>query len=611
MPRCLFTPLGYGKETSRRRDPKPVEWVALLWLVVGAISAPVELHAQASLFPTLALDSTDLSHIYSTEAATEYLLGESAAEQGKGPAEATVDPGHLRRPTRHARRGARSLVHPYSNSHNLEWISKYRRGGVRSFHPYHHGALQGTVPSYQTYARQTHHGRIQTFGFGFGSHRTYTTPAGFGHGGFQAAYARSAHNSFLDLSREPNFQLGPLSANFTAYGSSEWIDRLPTTVDGSGSEDEQFIVSAGIDTAARLQISERSTLDFQIGVGFDYYAEDGRGGDEFDFQVLPNTRATYVFEVGPAEITLYDRFARLSNRASSYYSLDPLDYADYQEHALGATARVPLNDRVSVDAGYEFDQLDSLDPDGFLLDRASHSAFGGVTYSPDGAWEIGAQASASSIDYDAVERPDGTTASAGVFSSLPLTDYTRLSATAGFHQFEFDRVDEFEDSRSLESTYWSFSVENDLNDRVTHGLGLGSGASIGTSSNYVETGYASYTAQWRVFDDTVITAGASVARSAESGGLLQEEIDSVAYHVGVRHQLTDHTSLGVNLSQDNSASDIAERDYDQQRLQLFCAVELNDKLELRASYQRWEVDAQGDANSFTQNSATIGFTFHF
>ena len=140
---------------------------------------------------------------------------------------------------------------------------------------------------------------------------------------------------------------------------------------------------------------------------------------------------------------------------------------------------------------------------------------------------------------------------------------------------------------------------------------VGSGAAVGVSSNYVETAHAGYTAQWRVFDDTVVSAGVNLQRSAESGGILPEEIDGTYYRIGVRHELTEHTSLGVDLSKSVSRSDLGERDYDQQRLQLFCAIELNDRLELRASYQNWDVGSQSDLSSFTQNSATIGFTLSF
>ena len=193
---------------------------------------------------------------------------------------------------------------------------------------------------------------------------------------------------------------------------------------------------------------------------------------------------------------------------------------------------------------------------------------------------------------------------------MALSDYTRASATAGVHRFEFEEVAGFIDSESLDSTYWSASIENDLNDRLTHNVTVGSGASIGVSSNYVETSQAAYETKWKVFDETIVTGGVNFQRSTESGGLLKEEIESVQYRVGLRQQITEHTALGVNFSHYQNESDLTKRDYDQQRLQVYCTVDINDKLELRASYQRWDVDSQDDS-SFTQNSATLGLTFHF
>lgn len=614
---------GCSDATARRFSPRsPGCWVLSLCLA-GSCAFPVSLLGQSPLlFPPLALGAQS-SDLYSQhEPADEYTGGSGTPATGYGtdaPAGSGVQPLDLGQRAGFLNLQDRAGIHPYSNSHNLEWIENHSRLGGRSSNHYSYGAFPETVPSYQVYGRQQHHGRFESFGGGFGNHSALASPTGFGHGGLQAGFARSVLSTYRDPSHPPNFELGPLSANFSAYNSTEWIDRLPSTIlqNGSpGADDSLLIISAGIDTAAQLQISDRGTLEFQIGAGFDYYP-DGRPGNEgredshIDFQVLPNTYTSYTFEIAQTEFSLYDRFARFRNRSFSYYSLDPLDYADYQQHALGMTARRPLNDRVTADVGFEFDKLDSLGQGGELLDRVTHNVFGGVTYSPDGAWEIGTQASASVIDYDQEARPDGSSATAGVFGNLPLSKYTRLSATAGVHRFEFDQVAGFADSDSLNSTYWSASIENDLNDRLTHSLVVGSGAAVGVSSNYVETAHAGYTAQWRVFDDTVVSAGVNLQRSAESGGILPEEIDGTYYRIGVRHELTEHTSLGVDLSKSVSRSDLGERDYDQQRLQLFCAIELNDRLELRASYQNWDVGSQSDLSSFTQNSATIGFTLSF
>ena len=572
-----------------------------LGLVVCFLGALLPSQAQDPLAQTAALGQASLAPLYYEPASAYNEAGEldlAAAEE---------------RPLRPLGISDPARFDPYIQSHNLEWLDTYRRRGVPAFTNFRYQTFRDPAPAYQVYRKQQHQGQLG----GFGAYGGLGAPIGFGHGGFQNSFSQAEFD--YDATRAPNFKLGPLTATFDAFSSTEWIDRPPTTVapDGSpSSEDSLFIISGGIDTSAQWQISERGVLDIRIGAGFDYYPDgrpgsDGLEADYVDFQVLPNTYSTYSFGVGDAEVIVYDQFARFRNRAYSYYSLDPLDYADYQEHALGATVSYPLNDRVTADAGYEFGQLDTLSSGDEYLDHHSNSYFGGLSYSPDQTWELGVQGSAANFDYDEADRPDGSSASAGIFFNLPLSSYTRLSAAAGAHRFEFDRVEGVDDSDSLDDGYWSAAIENDLNDRVTHSITVASGANFGISSNYIESIQASYTAQWRVFDETLLTAGVNFHSDDESGGTLPEEIDAIDYLVGVRQQLSEHAAVGINYTQQNNDSDLAGRDYDQGRLQVYCSVDLGEKLEMRASYQRWDVDSQAELNSFTQNSATIGFTYHF
>lgn len=593
----------HGMAAVSRFFSSPVGGSLSLCVILALISTEVGLRAQtATLFPPETL---------------VYRGAPETSESSSAYAESNFDDRRHSASDQHDERfldrGDRSLPHPISHSHNLEWIEANRRNGSRTFNYYRQDGFVDPVPAYQVYSRQQHHGRSR----GFENFVGLSSPAGFGHGGFQSQFSNSARG--FDQTREPNFQVGPFSANFTGYTSTEWIDRLPTTVQaasGVESSDGLFILSGGIDTSAALQVSERGVIEVQIGAGFDYYPDGRPGnggleGDHLDFQVLPNTYASYSFGVGEVELSIYDRFALYRNRAYSYYSLDPLDYADYQENVIGATARLPINDRLSVDAGYEFGQLDSLGEGGELLDRDSQSVFGTIAYSPDQAWEIGVQASASSFDYAVYERPDGSSSTVGVFGNLPLSEYTRISASAGVHRFEFDEVEGFADSSSLENGYWNASLENDLNDRLTHSVSIGEGAAIGISSNYVQSSQLGYSLQFRVFDSTVVTGGVNFLRSTESDVIFGEEIESVYYHLGVRHQVTEHTSLGLSYSHSDNNSDLDDRDYDQQRLQAYCSIDLNESLELRASYQRWDVDSSNEVGGFGQNSATLGLTYKF
>ena len=577
-----------------------------MWFVFAslvAVSTMVkEARAQGSLFPTGSSEAW-LAELY--EPAKAYSM------QGVAEDPSQQDPLRV---TRSLDRDENAQFHPFSASHNIEWIENYRRSGaVRFYHPYLHGALPTDIPSYQVYSRQQHHGRLG----GIGNFGAIASPTGFGHGGFQNSFAQSRIDD--PGHRSPNFQLGPLTGNITALGTAEWIDRLPTTIAPDGSpaaDDGLLLLSTGIDMSAQVQITERGILEFQIGAGIDYYPDGRPGNDGFEedhveFQVLPNTFATYTFTVGDAEFSIYDRFARFRNRAFSYYSLDPLDYADYQEHALGTVVTYPLNDRLTAETGYEFGQLDSLGTGGEFLDRTTHNYFGGLTYSPDDTWEIGLQGSASTFDYDLPERPDGDSATAGLFGRLPISDYTRLSATAGYHQFDFESAGGTSESDSLDSFYWSFAIENDLNDRLTHGVTAGSGAALGVSSNYVETAHVGYNARLRIFDSTLITGRVHFLNSDESGGELAEDTDSIQYHLGIQHDLTEHTTLGVNVTYYDTLSDLADRDYSQTRIQAYCSVEINDRLELHASIQTWDVDSDDPGGSFTQNSASIGFTYYF
>jgi len=105
------------------------------------------------------------------------------------------------------------------------------RPGTHAFSPLGNRAGSARIPSYQIYRPQQHQGQLG----GFGTQQWFTSPNEIGHGGAQGNFYRSQYA--FDRNRAPNFEIGPLSGNFDAFASTEWLDRLPTTVSAPGSED--------------------------------------------------------------------------------------------------------------------------------------------------------------------------------------------------------------------------------------------------------------------------------------------------------------------------------------------------------------------------------------
>jgi hypothetical protein len=239
------------------------------------------------------------------------------------------------------------------------------------------------------------------------------------------------------LSGKRNVKLGPVNIGLGMNANVEYNDNVTRR---NTNKLDDIIAGVMMNVDMNWQITENNRLSVSVGFGVDHYfnhPEASPNGNDLVLNVLPGSTIAFDVKVGDIVFVLYDRVS-VRPVAQNDFGLDQNDVFGTVQNDVGLAMNWALNSKTNLSLNFNRSDSWALEDAYSNYDRVIHTVAGSLAWSPTGTYTVGIEGSFSWIDYDSEFNNDGTTASAGVFVIVPITQKTILKASGGYQQFDFD-----------------------------------------------------------------------------------------------------------------------------------------------------------------------------
>lgn len=470
----------------------------------------------------------------------------------------------------------------------------------------------------------------------------YTAPTGF----FAPTYIS---DPFLNGRR--NLRLGPVNVGFGFYQGIEYNDNI----NRSGVDPiSDVITTTMLNIDANYQITQNNRLSISTAIGFDNYWNHPElspyGDGNFILNVLPGSTIAFDIKAGPVFITVYDRvsvrpavrndFALTRNQVFGVFQNDVGVAANWRINSAWSLSVNIMHSDANALGGGQKNALGIDDEDNFS--RTTDSIHGSLTFSPTGTWSAGIEGGVTDMQYDQEFNADGVLSNIGVFAVLPVAKSTYIRVAGGWQNFEFDEVG-FKvsgttpitsgDTSDLSAFYYSVTISNQLNSRLSQTLSLGRESALNVTSNYVTANYVNYGLSWIAWKGSRVSLSAYLEDAEMSGGVYAQETLQYGIDLHLSHRISSKLTGGIGyhfgrtdadrLGNSNqiasgalgSAANVGT--FDQHAWNFDLTYALSPKASMIFGYRYYLTNmlsgnqANIDRFDFTQNRFILGFNYNF
>lgn len=467
----------------------------------------------------------------------------------------------------------------------------------------------------------------------------YTSPTGF----FAPTYTS---DPFLNGRR--NLKLGPINVGFGFFQGFEYNDNVTR----AGTEPVSDIISTTLlNIDANYQITQNNRLSLSTAIGFDRYWDNPElspyGGNGVVLNVLPGSTIAFDIKAGPVFITLYNRFS-VRPAARNDFALAQNQMFGVFQNDTGLAANWRINSDWTLAVNYMHSFTDSLSEvnkgtnGGFNeFNRVTDSLHASLTYSPTSTWVLGFEGGSTAVDYETEFNADGVLNNIGAFFVLPIGNTTYLRASAGYQGFDFDQfsnkslkvggninsafitVDEIRtntgDNSDLSDFYYSLTLSNRLNSRISHSLSFGHESSLNLTSNYITADFINYGVSMVAWKGSRINLSAYYEDAEASGGYFAQDFKQYGLDFYISHRLSSRLQIGAGYHYGNTKSDAqpqadsaAVGDFVQNAFNVDLTYVLSPKATLNFGYRYYTTDVKGSSTQdFDQNRLIMGVNYNF
>jgi hypothetical protein len=352
-----------------------------------------------------------------------------------------------------------------------------------------------------------------------------------------------------------NLAVGPVRVNIAAGVGVEFNDNVNLS-DHDRQSDIIFRPSLDVDSV--WQLSEMNTLRFSIGLSyakyFDHTQYDTRG-----VLFSPNSELALTALVGQVTLTARDRFSYQEDPYAIPTISNTAVFRRY-ENLAGLQADWDMNPLVHVTLGYDHYNLWVV---GNEFNEASHSidtVFLRPSYKIAPTVTVGADASASYIEYTTDLFNNGTSVLVGPYVDWSITDSTRFYAEGGYQDFLDNGGGTIGNVADDNSWYAKAEIDNRLTDSFNQRLSFSRTIEAGYTSQYYELLHVEYAADWKMTPDLVFDPVLFYEHYQTSGGV-DETGDRFGTDLGLRYILTPSVTLGADYRFVLNNANVPDTDY--------------------------------------------------
>ena len=370
-----------------------------------------------------------------------------------------------------------------------------------------------------------------------------------------------------DVDRIPyNLLLGPIRFRVSATVGVEYNDNI-TYADVMTQDD--VIIRPNLTLDAIWPLTQLNTLRLDLGIGYNFYLDHSENNTNA-ILIAPNSQIAFDIFVGDFRINIHDRMSLQQDPIAEAALSNVADYGRF-ENTAGVSVLWDLN-KALVDFGYDHYNFVSTTNQFDYLDRNAEIVFGSIDFLVTPTIGLGPEATAVFTNYNQNVLNDNDDYSVGGFLEAQITNNLRVRVAGGYQWIDFDgnTVDFFglmaPDRKTSSDYYANILIGHRINSAIRQSLSAGHENQLGVNSNYITLNYVRHTLTLNVIRGTLLSTEFFFEDADESGGFIHEHFQRLGGAVALGYQLTPHITLGVRYQYTTKDSDVALRDYNQNRV---------------------------------------------
>ncbi|HYY14752.1 MAG TPA: outer membrane beta-barrel protein [Chthoniobacterales bacterium] len=372
-----------------------------------------------------------------------------------------------------------------------------------------------------------------------------------------------------DVDRIPyNLMMGPVRFRVAATVGVEYNDNINFA---EKNEQDDVIIRPNIDIDAIWPLTQLNTLRLDLGLGYAFYLDHSEDNTNA-ILIAPKSQIGLDVFVGDFRINVHDRMQLQQDPIQEPALSNVVDYGRF-ENTAGVGVLWDLN-KALVTFGYDHYTYVSTTSDFDYLDRNAEELSAAIEALVSSTTGVGIEGNAVFTYYNQHVLNDSDTYSVGGFVESQLTNNLKVRAAGGYQRIDFDRstVNFFgilaPDQKDLNDFYANILIGHRLNPVFSHSLSAGHESQLGVNSNYITLNYVRYTTTWNLIRRTLLSTEFFFEDADESGGFIDEHFQRFGGAITFGYQLTPHVTLGLRYQGTSKDSDVALRDYTQNRISL-------------------------------------------
>ena len=369
-----------------------------------------------------------------------------------------------------------------------------------------------------------------------------------------------------------NFALGPMRFSIAAGVGLEFNDNIFLSDNNRVSD---FVLRPSLAIDSSWKLNETNTLRLGVELSYAKYFDH----DELDTDgvlISPTSELAFTFEIGVVKVTIRDRG---SYQEDTYDVPDLSNIVRYRraENQAGVELEWDVNQNVTLVGGYDHFNLWTFDKEFSADERAVETFFLKPSYQITPIIKVGVVGAFSAINFKEDTRKDGTNVLAGPFIEWKLSEVMTLYVEGGFQDLTFDGTSNFDqdflkglsdreralfrDGEDSTSWYVKFELNHQANDYFSERLSGSKTSEIGIGSNYYDLYHIEYSADWKNFFANTEFSPSLFFEHYETSGLGGEDANRFGAALGIRYNLTNSITLGLDYRFIWKDSNLPNADY--------------------------------------------------
>ena len=364
-----------------------------------------------------------------------------------------------------------------------------------------------------------------------------------------------------DVNRIPyNLMLGPVRFRVSATVGVEYNDNVNYADVGAQTD---WIFTPNVNVDAIWPITQLNTLRLDLGLAYALYV-DHSNYDTRGILIAPNSQVAFDIFVGDVRINIHDRMLAQQDPIAEPALSNVANYGRF-ENTAGISALWDLN-KILVTLGYDHYTFVATTSAFDYLNRNAEELSGTAAYLITPTIKVGVEANGVFNYYSQHVLNDSTDFSVGGFAETEITNNIKIRVAAGYQQISFDHNGSVGDVNDLSDYYVNLLLTHRINAVISQSVSAGHENQLGVNSNYITLNYVRHTVTWNLIRNTLLSTEFFFEDADESGGFIGEHFQRLGGAVTLGYQLTPHVTLGLRYQHTTKDSDVALRDYNQNRV---------------------------------------------